>query len=80
MISKRRGFLKISKELYDDINLVAVNMKVYSVVFDEFLQVYTISFTSPYLPEVEDMTMIPEYVLEGENGVAKRYKLKEDDV
>ncbi len=68
MISKRKGKICISKELYDseEINdvLFKLEMKIYKIEYLSFLDQYEIYFTSKYLIEVPESSEPQEVVAE----------------
>lgn len=58
MVSKRKGKVLISKELYDgeEVNaaLFKLEMKIYRIEYMPFQDWYEIYFTSKYLPEIDE--------------------------
>jgi len=72
LVSKRRGILKISKELYDnesmDDLLALLKIKIYHIEYLPFDNSYKILIVSKYLDPISDSVEVPEYRIEVDRG------------
>ena len=71
MISKRRGKVFISKEIFEEVQtkMNALNCILYYIDYKPFNNGYEVLFTSEYLPEIDDCTEVPEYLFEKSYGI-----------
>lgn len=66
-ISKRRGLIKLPKNVYDEGKCIdafsGLKVQVFRIEYEAFTDRYSIWFTSPYVDETEECIDIPEYTL-----------------
>ena len=60
----------MSRELYDEFEYFHnLQIKVYKIDYEPFADIYTVSFTSPFIKEIEDGTEYIEYIIIFSNGI-----------